>query len=75
MDLAAVLEKSRNLRRERNFNLAFDYIRNVSMDGQSELKELIWQHNPIFLERHFRGNLHSDSPSWRGRTTDARTLA
>ena len=48
MDLAAVLETSRNLRLERNFNLAFDYIRNASMDGQSELKTLIWQHNPIF---------------------------
>lgn len=48
MDNAAVLEKSRTLRLERKFDLAFDHIRNASTDAQPELYPLIWQHNPIF---------------------------
>lgn len=48
MDMTSVLEKSLNLRRSRQFELAFQHMQQAFLSGQTEIKGLVWQHNPIF---------------------------
>jgi RimJ/RimL family protein N-acetyltransferase len=48
MDTASILEKSLILRSERKFESAFEHIQGAFHAGHSELKALVWQHNPIF---------------------------
>lgn len=48
MDTATILKKSLSLRREGQFELAFEHIQQALQHGHSELKTQAWQHNPIF---------------------------
>lgn len=50
MDTGTILEKALLLRRKRQFHTAFDHIQQAMQTGHSELKVLVWQHNPIFWQ-------------------------
>lgn len=48
MDADCALEKSLALRRSRHFGIAYKSLRQAVRAGHSDLKSLVWQHNPIF---------------------------